>query len=213
MIMRIYFVLTLGLAGLLLAQNTLELEKLYRAGKLEQLRVKTNGFSSSTNPDLLYYKALLTSNGEAAQKIYARVFDAGSKAYKVRAAKKLMDYYYAVGYYVTAEKYQKFIAENSTPEDVLNAPETVSQPVSKPSATPESGYVIQVGAFGLPDNAEQQVKFLATQDVTARVVQRKVNEKVLYCVWVNGKPDFDRTLKYANRLKQTFDLEFRIMKK
>ncbi len=155
--------------------------------------------------DALFFKSLFISNGEVAQKNYQTVFDSGSKILKPLAAQKLMEYFYAAGYYVTATKYQKYIVENQ------NTVKKTSVTENKPVAN--SKYFIQVGAFGLRDNAKQQVTFLDTQNIKAAVVKRDVNGKQLFCVWIEGKTDLDSTLQIANRIKQQYDLEFQIMKK
>ncbi len=156
--------------------------------------------------DALFFKSLFISNGEVALKNYQTVFESGSIVLKPFAAQKLMDYFYAAGYYVTATKYQKYIVENQN--FVKKQPITEN----RPNVT-DGKYYIQVGAFGLKDNARQQVAFLGTQNITASLVERDVNGKNLFCVWIEGKTNLDSTLQIANRIKQKYDLKFQIMKK
>ena len=97
--------------------------------------------------------------------------------------------------------------EEHSSDNIKVASVKESAPVTKKQ------FFIQVGAFGLHENAEQQRIFLATQDIHSSVVERVVNDKTLFCVWIDGKTDLDKTLAYANRIKQKFDLNYQIMTK
>lgn len=160
----------------------------------------------ATNYEILFFRTLFIPDGEKAEQQYQQVFEKASQQMKYFAAQKLMDYYYSVGYYVASTKYQKYLVEHSA-DNITVTPKQESAPAEKKQ------FFIQVGAFGLQENAEQQRKFLATQDILATVVERVVNDKILFCVWVDGKSDLDNTLAYANRIKQKYDLNYQIMSK
>jgi len=202
----IWLVLLLTVSGI--AQNTDELYRLYQQNNVAELKEVLQAFPDPGEHkyDLQFFKTLYLQNGEQAKLKYQRIFDHGDAKIKLLAAKKLMDYFYSIGYYVTATKYQKYIVEHSAPES-----KNTIKPVV--GTQPQQKYFIQVGAFGLHANAFQRVKFLGTQDVKSEVVDRQVNGKMLFCVWIEGSPDLDKTLLYANKIKQKFDLEFQIMKK
>ena len=208
-------VMIVGLIGLLLgtaipgyAQQRENLYNLYKQNQLQILEesVKKKPPAADGDYELLFFQTLFVKDGEQAEQKYLSVFEYGSPRLKLLAAKKLMAYFYAAGYYVTSEKYQKYLVEHEIPEATEPQP-----PVARETAPPK--YYIQVGAFGLAENAKQRVSFLKTQDVKSQLVERNVNGKTLYCVWIEGKTDLDKSLEYANKIKQKYDLEFQIMKK
>ena len=57
---------------------------------------------------------IFLENGEEALNIYLRLFKNSYGVFKSIISKKLSDYYYAKGYYLTASKYQKFLVENTS---------------------------------------------------------------------------------------------------
>ncbi len=195
--------------SLVFAQGKLQLwTETYHHKDFQKIKeMLSGGEDSFLKPaDALFFKTLFISNGELARKNYQTVFSSGSKSLKPLAAKKLMEYFYAAGYYVTATKYQKYIVQNQNSGlEQKNSGKVLSGS--------DDAYFIQVGAFGLKDNARQQVDFLETQNINADLVTRTVNGKTLFCVWIKGKTDLDSTLQQANQIKQKYDLQFQIMKK
>jgi len=107
---------------------------------------------------------------------------------------------------VTATKYEKYLVEHAT--DVVQ-----TNQIQKAVQPDQNVYFIQVGAFGLEGNAEQRVQFLKIQDIHSKIITRKVNDKTLYCVWIEAQTDLDKSLEQAKKIKQKYDLEFQIMKK
>ena len=206
----------LGCVAALFAGQTLAQDKyntlynLYGQKQFEQLKSELSKYPSGPNAslDLRFFNALFEQDAELARQEYQYVFDRAAGKLKNMAAGKLMEYYYARGYYVNAEKYHKFIVENKAADSRSGAVgETVSE---KPIKT--GTYFIQVGAFGLRDNARELSQMLATQDLPARIVERNINGKALFCVWIEGKDSFENTLKYADKIKSKYDLEYRIIK-
>lgn len=159
-------------------------------------------------PEVSFYQALFNENADSAAQIYQDVFERANAQVKLLSAQKLYEYYYAKGFYVTAEKYQKYMTEHGPEKGTV---QVLANPAS--TSPPEKVYYIQVGAFGIKENAQQRRMFLKTQDVPSILVERQVDGRILYCVWVKGKTDFEQTLQMANRLKGKFDLEYQIMKK
>ena len=45
-------------------------------------------------------------------------------------------------------------------------------------------FYIQVGAFGLQENAQQMQEMLKTQKIDSKIITREVRSKALYCVWI-----------------------------
>ena len=172
---------------------------------------------NQSTPEYRFFSAIFQKNGEEAKDVFQDVYENGSSRIKLMAAKKLMDYYYAKGYYINAAKYQEFMIDTGGDKDASDISDQVQKTINNESTPNQNAvdpdkYYIQVGAFSLEENARQLIKMLATQNITARVVERKVDDRNLYCVWLEGKEDFKKTYEYANVIKEKYDLKFRIIK-
>jgi len=181
------------------------LYKMYQSGDFELLQKNLASFEKTGGNalDIKFFKAIFMQDGDAAKDQFLYVFDRSSGQLGTMAAERLMDYYFARGYYVNANRYQKYIVDHG--QNITAREITDSAPVSEK-------YYIQVGAFGIEDNARQLKNMLATQDIDAEIVNREVGQKKLYCVLIPGTGDFDNTLKHANKIKSKYDLKFRIIK-
>lgn len=185
-------------------QNYAEIEK----------QLQTIGASDPPSIEIAFFRALFLESGEEAKEQFQHVFENSKGKVKSLAAKKLMDYYYARGLYTTAAGYHEFLTvkePDAKSPTVSTPPERREQPAPK-SVTVSENYFVQVGAFSLPENADQLQKMLATQNIESKIVERMVENKKLYCVWLNGAESFEETLKYANTIKEKYDLRFRIIK-
>ena len=191
-----------------------ELLSLYEKKEFTNLKSAVDKLQPQKNNsvDFLFYKTLFTEDGEAAFKDYQTVFKNGSKIYRSLAAQKLMEYYYAKGYYMNASKYQKYQVENPYNQEYIQTKNKQADKNSTVSQNDSKLYQIQIGAFGVKDNALQLQRMLETQDVKAKMVIRIVNNKELYCIWIAGTDDFENTLKYANKLRSKYNLQYRIIK-
>jgi len=198
-------------AGTVFAQNNYNtLYTLYEQKQFERLKSELGKYptGSDTSLDIRFFNALFEQDAELARQEYRNIFDRATGKLKNLAAGKLMEYYYARGYYVNAEKYHKFIVDNKAEDSGSGATgEVVS---AKPAQ--KNSYFIQVGAFGMRDNARELSQMLGTQDLPTRIVERNINGKTLFCVWIEGKNSFESTLKYADKIKSKYDLEYRIIK-
>jgi len=186
------------------AQNSYsDLYAYYEKNNFAELKTCLDRYKTDNSYDIKFFKALFYQDGEQAKKIFEDIFKHSQGRAKYHSAKKIMDYYYAKGYYVNASKYQKYLVENSLQEksEIKTAPET---------KTVE--YYVQAGAFSLRENAEQRVKFLKIQNINSKVVERVVNNSKLYCVWIPGRKTVEATLEFANEIKQKYSLDFQIMK-
>ena len=73
-------------------------------------------------------------------------------------------------------------------------------------------YKIQVGAFGVIENANDLAGYLQDNKLEVSVVKRNVSGSVLYCVWVEGDTDFKITENIAEEIKRKYQLSYRIVK-
>lgn len=182
--------------------------KMYQAQDFARLETAISNLKPGqlSSEDNQFFTALYMPDAEQARTQFSSAFESASPQVRRLAAEKLKDYYYAIGYYVTATKYEKYLVEHVA--DMLQTEQ--NQPTVQSA---KDIYFIQVGAFGLEENAAQRVNFLKTQDIQSSIVTRKVNDKTLYCVWIEAQKDLDKSLEQAKKIKQKYDLEFQIMKK
>ena len=103
---------------------------------------------------------------------------------KKLAAEKLAEYYYALGFYIKSSEYAKF-AKTYIPvktTEIVKSGDNYSE--NKIELRSKSIYKIQVGAFGVIDNAKDLASFLKGKKWEVSVVTRKVGGTNLFCVWV-----------------------------
>jgi len=165
----------------------------------------------NTGFEALFFKAVFEPDAEKAFTIYQDVFKHSSGYTRYLAANRLKDYYYARGYYATAADYQKFILNN----DILLDEKSLRMnniPNEKPETLNQEQLYIQVGAFGLHENALQMQEMLKTQKIKSRIVLRMLKQKRFYCVWIPGKDDFKATLNFADELMEKYHLKYRLIK-
>ena len=178
---------------------------LYENQKLEELKVELDEVDNkiSQTPEIKFLNTVYLENGEDALTIYLQLFENSFGDLKSAIAKKLSDYYYAKGYYLTASKYQKYLVEST------NTKSTIKNNISAPVENKK--YIIQLGAFGLKENAYQLQEMLQTQNLYTRIEDRDINGKVLHCVWLDGKNGFSETLEFAENIKEKYHLQYRIL--
>ena len=182
-----------------------ELFRLYEANDYSTLKIEINKLDAqkSKSPEIKFLNTVFKENGEEAITIYLDLFQESYGDLKSIIAKKLSDYYYAKGYYITASKYQKYLVENANTKTKIPKPKTEQVDQNK--------YIIQLGAFGLKDNAYQLQEMLQTQNLYPRIENRTINGKLLHCVWLDGKKGFSETLEFAEKIKEKYHLQYRIL--
>jgi hypothetical protein len=196
----IFFLAALFGSGL--AQNYNNLFQLYEDRKMEQLAGEAAKLSvNDASEEVRFFRALFIENGETASEIYKELITGKNARVRYYSAVKLASYFYARGYYITSERYSKIAAGMNLPPLESTAPQPGVQ----------SNFAIQVGAFGMRDNANQLRDMLATQNIDSRVVERELGTQLLFCVWINGSETREATTSYAEELKEKYRLEYRII--
>jgi hypothetical protein len=203
-------IILFALSAVTIARPDIDIYTLYKNRAFDKLkeRLKT---AKATLPkaEQLFFETLFISDAEQAFEIYKELFNKNDGKVKYFSAERLKEYYYAKGYYSTASDYEKYLVEHR--ELVENNSNTIIQDIEESPEDTDKFY-IQVGAFGLKDNAEQMKKMLETQKIDSKIITREVQSKTLYCVWIPGKDEFNDTLNFANELKQLYHLDFNIIK-
>ena len=198
--MKYFLIISILLVQILTAQTITNksLFDLYENQKYEELKSQIDKLDKNENSqEIKFLKALFLTNGEEAVKDYLTIFDNAFGELKSIVAKKLSDYYYAKGFYLTAGKYQKYLVETTKTPQIEEARSVK--------------YIIQLGAFGLKENAVQLQEMLVTQNLYTRIEKRNINGNTLHCVWLDGKDGFSETLDYAEKIKEKYHLQYRIL--
>ena len=184
----------------LTGQNLDYLYSLYQDKKMGELKAELDNIApdSNTNPDLTFLRTLFIEDGDAAVKIYESLSENTSGILKYFLSQKLAEYYYARGYYIKSEEWR---SEMQKPESLLK----------KPTLWDKNNYKIQVGAFSFKDNASKLHNILGSNNIQSEIIQRKINDKTLFCVWIEGKTTREETEVFAEQIKSRFRLKYQII--
>jgi hypothetical protein len=196
------------------AQKYPDLYTYYTNRNIDKLETRIQQLENTTqnDPEVLFFRTVLSDNGDSAFNIYDRLFKQSKGSLKNLAAQKLAEYYFARGFYVKSSEY-KNIAKTYIPLKTIEEPKSgdnTSEIKTEPLGA--SIYKIQVGAFGVRENANDLAEYLKGKKVEVSVVSREINGKDLYCVWVEGGSNLDSTEKIAEEIKKNFRLSYRIVK-
>jgi len=183
-------------------QSFEQLNQLYQKKKMGELEQLVRN-STSESPEIIFFKTIFNENGFQSIRIYESLFSKTGGELKGLTAKKISEYYYALGFYVKASEYAKYATVNSTAAHTAIANVT--------TVSPDKLYFIQVGAFGYKDNANRMKELLKEKNIESDVKVRQVNGKTLYCVWVPGDKTYRDTKIFADDLKQKYKLNYQII--
>jgi hypothetical protein len=186
------------------AQDTQNLYDLYNQKKFAELNQKVSRLAKKypNNIEIRFFETILIEDGDEAIKIYEELYKRAQGNVKIHIAQKIADYYYAMGYYVKASEYKRVAT-------TVKRKEPQQQTVNTAAS---SELIIQVGAFKFIENARYLKKILQSHNITSRVVKREIEGKTLYCVWLDGKSNFEETRDYAENIKKKLNLQYRIFK-
>ncbi len=204
-------VLFAGMLRLSVAQNKSDLIRYFQESDYVHLK-KELGHLKSGSYEQRFFKAVFETDATKAFDVYKDIFKNSTGYTRYFAAGRLKDYYYARGFYATAADYQKFLVEHRDLLDTENHLVKNKNFIKKTDVLNQEKLYIQVGAFGLKENAIQMQQMLGTQKIESKIVLRKINEKKLYCVWIPGKDGFKPTLNFANELMEKYHLKYRLIK-
>jgi hypothetical protein len=196
------------------AQKHQDLFTYYTNRQIDQLetRIQQLGNTNQNDPEVLFFRTVLSDNGDNAFNIYERLFKQSKGPLKNLAAQKLAEYYFARGFYVKSSEY-KNIAKTYIPLKTTEKPKSGDNTREiKTEPRDASIYKIQVGAFGVRNNANDLAEYLKSKKIEVSVVSREIDGKDLYCVWVEGGSNLDSTEEIAEEIKKNFRLSYRIVK-
>jgi AmiR/NasT family two-component response regulator len=205
----ICFIFTFYLSSLY-CQDLNELYILYNNRQIRELKNKVDLLEKKypDKKEILFFKTLFIRNGDEAVQNYQNLLGQADEKLKAYVVNKISEYYYAKGYYVTALQYQDDIIVTSN----QNVKENIEEKNQQLKINENSKFKIQLGAFSVKENANQLIEKLLHNGIHALIVERMVNDILLYCVWINGKNSFEETKLFAEMIKKKFQLEYRIIK-
>ena len=198
----------------LFTQEFSELYTLYDQKNFHELKEKIQSYEKKhrDNIEIQFFKTLFNKNGDEAVDKYKELLDRADGRLKDYLLEKIAEYYYSKGFYITASKYRD--SKTNYPEKEQNTGlERKNDPeINHLVKTDTPKFRIQVGAFSLRENANTIKEKLQSHAINAVIVERTVNKKNLFCVWINGKNNFEDTKEYAEMIKKKLNLDYRILK-
>jgi len=217
MIRYLYFIpiiCILSFFTVLLAQNHDDLYILYNNKKFKRLETRLSELEKRhlNDPEIVFFKTIFKDDGEVALKIYQDLYKTSGGPLKNLLAKKMSEYYFAQGYYVKAQEYRRASNQKFKVKPKDNSRTADNRDVQKKGSSKQLKYIIQVGAFGVEKNADDLADVLRRKKVNVSVVERNINNKILYCVWVQGDEDYSATKDIAETIKSKYKLTYRILK-
>ncbi len=195
------------------AQKHADLFGFYQDRQLNKLenRLQELEKNKTNDPEIEFFKTILTDNGENAIKVYENLLKKSEIPLKNLLAEKISDYYYALGFYVRAGEYKKISQTNFPARTKVIEKAVDSKNEDNTGGKLKSKYMIQVGAFGVLQNADDLAQFLKKKTIEAIVVKRSIGGAELYCVWIQGKDNYDATEGIAREIKRKYQLSYRII--
>jgi hypothetical protein len=200
-------------ASIASAQTHPELFELYENRQIDQLKTRMQQFDNSSGKDdeVLYFRTVLTDNGDSAFSIYERLFNQSNGPLKKLASEKLAEYYYALGFYIKSSEYERF-AKTYIPIKTSEVKKTGDNSRNgRAELDTKPIYMIQVGAFSVIENANDLAGFLQDKKFEVSVVDRTIGGNKLFCVWVKGDSSFEKTENIAEAIKDKYQLSYRIV--
>ncbi len=213
----IYFIPIISIllfSNVLLSQNHDDLFILYKNKKFKRLETRLSELEKRhlNDPEIVFFKTIFKDNGEDAIKIYQDLYKISGGPLKNLLAKKMSEYYFAQGYYVKAQEYSRAAGQKYKSKPKENSLTADNKNVENLKPKNHLRYIIQVGAFGVEKNAAELADILKRRKIKAEVVERNINDKILYCVWIQGDEDYSETKEIAEDIKSNYKLTYRILK-
>ncbi len=169
-------------------------------------------------PETLLLDALLNENAEEAKAVYEFIYEEYPDfKYADLCLFRLYSYNYAVGNYITAEKYLQILKKKfpnspyARAEDVLpEPPENVDE--KHAGRNEKSKYAIQVGAFSNVQNAKALAAKFQERGYSAEISSKIVGSAIFNVVTVGEFASREEAEKSAKKIAENFNLKPRVIK-
>lgn len=157
----------------------------------------------SSDMRLAFFKTLFEPNAEVAFSAYQKIISSTSDGeLRFQAAKKIYEYYYARGFYITADEIESRFGLDK--EVVYHAKDNNALEL------PPLQFVIQLGAFSDRLNADKMIKRISRLDKTILIKTKVVAGQKLHLVWVGPFNDRSSAEEWAELIEDKYKIHSRI---
>ncbi len=216
------FILASLISQTLFAQkvNIIPLLKKIENGKIEEVQTdfRILKIKNSHHPDVIFLEAVLTEDGEKAQKLYELVYTSFPNSKFADAALfRNFSYYYALGLYKKATELKNMLAKEYPNSPYLknterNYPEVdemilVDKDPYKIKNKSDIKFTIQAGAFGNAQNAEDLKRNFIAKGLKSRITSKTVGNLQLKIVDVGEFTTREKAEKFLTTLQKDFGIK------
>lgn len=158
----------------------------------------------SSSPKIYFLKALFEPNAEKAFDMYQNVINNTSDGeLRYQSAKKIFEYYYARGFYITADQIKTRFG--------LDKEVVVHSPGDKPTLElPPLKYILQLGAFSDRQNAEKLIQRVQGLSLSILIKTKSVSGHELHLVWLGPFSEKSDAEKWQELVKEKYGIQSRI---
>lgn len=150
-----------------------------------------------------FLKAIFIKDGDRALSVYQNIVsNAKDGELRYHAAKKIYEYYYARGFYITADDLKKRMGFDKI--------DIVSVKGNPNLELPPIKYVIQIGAFSDKKNAEKMIKRISNLKATIMIKTKNISGRELHLVWVGPFTERQKAEDLAVSIKENYQIQPRI---
>ncbi len=174
------------------------------------------------NAGVLYVKALLTTEGAEAVRIYQSIVDNSPKSeWADDALYKVHQFYQAIGLYRTADlklnqlkkdyPTSKYViaAQSGDVKDLPKEDEPVTTPSEKnqPKPAMQGQFSLQVGAYTTTVNAEKQKLFFEDLGYPVEVINKVKDGRSLYTVNIGNFQTYDQAKAKSAEIRKKYNID------
>jgi len=201
------------------ALQSLESGNIQKAeSELQNLKIK-----NPNDPSVIFLDAVITTNGEEAQKKYSIVFEKyPNSKYADAALYRIFSYYYSLGYYKKAEAYLNRLksnypnspyiksADRNIPDDEEEITTLKPEPKSDLAGS-QFKLTIQAGAFLNLENAMKLIEQIKGDGYFTEITSKEIGGSILNIVNIGQFISEEETKSTLDYLQQKFSLKGRII--
>lgn len=198
--------------------------KKIEAGQIDEVKEELSRLklTKSGNPNVIFLEAVITEDGETAQRLYELVYSNFPESQFADASLfRNYSYYFALGLYKKADDlklklqtdypnspYLKSTADNLPTNDEMLIIDANPYKIKNSS---EIRYTIQAGAFGQFDNAFNLKRKFDEDNLEAKISPKRVNNVQLHIVTVGSFTVRANAEAFLDRINKKYSLVGRII--
>ncbi len=186
--------------------------------KAEQILKKLQK-ENPTAPETLLLGALLNQNAEEAKAVYEFLYEEYPDfEYADLCLFRLYSYNYAIGNYITAEKYLTELKEKFPNSPYAKAEKSLPKPdfakeTKNVTSNSNVNYTIQAGAFSNILFAKKLKEKFDEKGYSAKISKKIVGDAIFNVVTVGRFNSYENAKKRAEKISEEFNIKARVIKK